>query len=349
MTFPLALPAPPHIDPRKAPALRWGILGPGIIAADLVAALLAHTGQEVVAVGSRSRDRARSFAERFGIDRAYGSYEELVADPGVDAIYVATPMSEHYAQTLLCIEAGKPTLVEKSFTRTAAEAREVQRRAVEAGVFVMEAMKTRYLPQMQIIDQLLGDGVLGTIDSVVAQYGVVTPYQPQHRLFDPILGGGVLLDIGVYPLSLAFTLLGEFSSAHASGTLAPSGVEDAVSALLTTSTGSRALINASWRGEAPVRADIGGSLNRVELGESFQNPAPLSLVSPDRRRRLEWDDQRFPGRAGMVFQVAAMARYLEAGLTESPLHSLSDSVAVMALLDELRHQVGSQFDDERQR
>ena len=346
MTFPRALPTPPHLDPRDAPSLRWGILGPGVIASDFVAALLAHTRQKVVAVGSRDLDRARSFAERFGLDRAHGSYADLVMDPDVDAIYVATPMSEHYAQTLLCIEAGKATLVEKSFMRTAAEARDVRERAMEAGVFVMEAMKTRYLPQLQIIDQLILDGVLGEIDSVVAQYAVVTPYEPQHRLFDPLLGGGVLLDIGVYPLSLAVMLLGEFSRVQASGTLAPSGVEDAVSAVLTTSSGSRATLNTSWRGNAAIRADINGSLSRVELGESFHNAAPLRLVSPDGRQRLEWDDQRFPGRAGMVFQAAAMARYLDAGFTESPVHSLADSVAVMTILDELRRQVGAQFDDE---
>lgn len=346
MTFPRALPTPPYLDPREAPSLRWGILGPGLIAADFVAALLSHTNQEVVAVGSRSLDRARSFAGRFGLDRAHASYADLLMDPEVDAIYVATPMSEHYDQTLLCIEAGKPTLVEKSFMRTATEAREVQRKATDAGVFVMEAMKTRYLPQLQIIDQLIRDGVLGDIDSVVAQYCVVTPYQPLHRMFNPLLGGGVVLDIGVYPLSLAAMLLGEFSSVQASGTLAPSGVEDSVSAVLTTSSGSRAMLNASWRGEAAIRADINGSLNRIELGVPFHNPAPLRLVSPDGRQRLEWDDQRFPGREGMVFQAAAMARYLDAGLTESPLQSLTDSVMVMTVLDELRRQVGAQFDDE---
>src|SRR5690606_26942393 len=133
---------------------------------------------------------------------------------------------------------------------------------------------------------------------------------------------------------------------QATGTLAPSGVEDAVSATLITPTGSRAMINVSSRGAIATRADINGSLSRIELGEQFHNPAPLRLVSADGRQRLEWDDRRLVGREGMVFQAAAMARYLDAGLTESPLHGLAASVRIMTMLDELRHQVGARFADE---
>jgi predicted dehydrogenase len=346
MTFPLALPLPTHPDPRDAPVLRWGILGPGAIAVDFVAALLKHTDQQVVAVGSRSAERARGFADRFGIARAYGSYAELVADPDVDAIYIASPMSEHHANALLAIAAGKPALVEKSFTRTAAEARDIRDHARAAGVLVMEAMKTRYQLQRQVIDRLIEDGVLGELDSVVAQYGAPIPFVAESRLFDPALGGGVLLDIGIYPLSLAASLLGEFSDVQATGTLAPSGVDDSFSALLTSPTGARAMLSASWRGTTPVRADINGRHARIELGEVFQNPAPLRLISADGTQRLEWDDRRYNGREGMVFQAAAFARYLHDGLTESPLLGLDESVRVMELLDELRHRVGARFSDE---
>lgn len=343
--FPASLPSPAEPDPASAPPLRWGILGPGVIAADFTAALLKHTQQRVVAVASRSEDRAQVFARRFGTSRAYGSYEQLLADPEIDAIYIATPMSEHYAQTMLCIEAGKHVLVEKSFMRTAAEAVAVQERAAGSGVFVMEAMKTRYVPQMQIIENLLDDGVLGTVDSVSAGFGSVIPFRADNRLFNPALGGGVLLDIGVYPISFAYAVLGPFATVQAAGTLAESGVDDSVSAVLTTGSGGRALVNASWRGLAPVQAAINGSLARIEVGEPFHNAAPLVLVSAD-GRRLCFDDQRIPGREGLCFQAAAMARYIHAGLVESPVHSLTDSVAVMTLLDEMRHQVGARFGDE---
>lgn len=343
--FPASLPSPVDPDPASAPPLRWGILGPGIIAADFTAALLKHTQQQVVAVASRSEDRAHAFARRFGTPRAYGSYEQLLADPEVDAVYIATPMSEHFVQTMLCIEAGKHVLVEKSFMRTAAEAVAVRARAAGSGVFVMEAMKTRYVPQMQIIETLLADGVLGTVDSVSAGFGSVVPYRADSRLFNPALGGGVLLDIGVYPVSFAYAVLGPFATVQAAGTLAESGVDDSVSAVMTAGSGGQALVNASWRGIAPVRATINGSLARIEVGEPFHNAAPLVLIYAD-GRRLSFDDQRIPGREGLCFQAAAMARYIKEGLVESPVHSLADSVAVMALLDELRRQVGSRFSDE---
>ncbi|WP_167138212.1 Gfo/Idh/MocA family oxidoreductase [Diaminobutyricimonas sp. TR449] len=347
MTFPFALPLPSHPDPRDAPVLRWGVIGPGVIAIDFVAALLKHSNQQVVAVGSRSADRARAFAERFGIARAYGSYDELVADAEVDAIYVATPMSEHHANALLAIGAGKPVLIEKSFTRTAAEARDIRDHARAAGVLVMEAMKTRYQLQRQVIDRLLEDGVLGELDSVVAQFSAPIPYAADSRLFDPALGGGVLLDIGVYPLSFAASLLGEFSDVQATGTLAASGVDDSFAAVLTTPSGSRAMVSASWRGTGPVRAEINGRQARIELGEPFQNPTPLRLISAHGERRLEWDDRRYAGREGMVFQAAAFARYLHDELTDSPLLGLDESVRVMELLDELRHRIGARFADER--
>lgn len=345
--FPSSLPAPAHPDPRDAPVLRWGILGPGLIARHFVDALAKHTGQHVTAVASRAAERAADFAETHGIPRSYGSYEDLLADDNVDAVYIATPMSEHFAQTIMCIEAGKHALVEKSFMRTAAEANTVRERARAGDVFVMEAMKTRYIPQIQVIDRLLADGVLGTVDSVVAQYGSVVPFRAGHRLFDPALGGGVLLDIGVYPLSFAYTVLGEFTSVQATGTLAASGVDDAVSAVLTTDSGARALIDTTLRATTPTTATINGSLARIESGEPFHNPSPLALISADGLRRLDWNDQRYPGRECLAFQASAMARYIGDGLTESPVHSLDDSVAIMTLLDEMRRQVGARFADER--
>lgn len=346
--FPSALPAPTDPDPRTAPWLRWGILGPGAIAADFTAALLRHTRQEVVAVGSRSASRAAAFAEHFAIARAHGSYDDLLADDTVDAVYIATPMSEHFAQACASINAGKHVLVEKSFTRTAVEAVAVRALARDAGVFVMEAMKTLYLPHMQVLRRLLDDGVLGAVDSATATMGSTVPFDPTSRLFDRALGGGVILDIGVYPVSFVYSVFGPFLSVHASGTLAPSGVDDAVSAILTADSGSRGLVSASWRAQTAVQAQVNGRDARVEVGEPFHNAAPLELVSTD-GRRLSFTDDRHPGRQGLCFQASAMARYIADGLTESPVHSLDDSVAVMRIMDELRLQVGAAFDDESQR
>ncbi len=316
-----------------------------MIAGDFVRALHAHTRQEVVAVGSRDATRAASFAEAHGIPTAHESYDRLLADGMVDAVYVATPMSEHAANARDCIDAGKAVLVEKSFTRTADEARYVRSHARERGVFVMEAMKTVYLPHMQVLRRLLADGVLGAVDTVQASYGGVVPFEPRSRLFDPALGGGVLLDVGVYPLSFAYSVLGPFDRVQASGTLAPTGVDDGMSAVLDARAGGRAVVSASWRSSLPARAAVHGADATVTFGEPFHNAAALILSSHD-ARTLSFADLRRPGRQGLCHQANAMAGYIAEGRTESPIHSLDDSVAVMDVLDRLRHSVGASFDDE---
>jgi predicted dehydrogenase len=343
-TFPSRLPV--LVDPPAAPPLRWGILGPGTIAADFTAALLAHTGQRVVAAGSRSAHRSAAFASRFGIPTSYGSYDALLADPEVDAVYIATPMSEHFAQAAAAIAAGKHVLVEKSFMRTADEAVRIRDIRRGTAVFVMEAMKTLYVPQMRLLRLLLDDGVLGELDTATAQFGSATTFDANSRLFDPALGGGVVLDIGVYPLAFARSVLGDFDRVDVSGTLASSGVEDSFSAVLTTSTGARATAAASWRSTSALRAEVGGSAARVAIGEPFHNTAPLELISNDGSRLGFFDDRR-PGRQGLSYQAEAMAGYIAEGRTESPVHSLDDSIALMRLIDRVRAGAGARFDDER--
>ena len=156
-----SLPAPRTPDPRSAPAIRWGVLAPGGIARDWTAALHATTASRVVAVGSRSLDRARAFADEFGVERVHGDYVDLVEDDSIDAVYVASPHSHHHAHALLAINEGKHVLVEKAFTRNADEANEVIETAADAEVLVMEAMWTRFLPHLDVVRQCLHDGVLG--------------------------------------------------------------------------------------------------------------------------------------------------------------------------------------------
>ena len=200
-----------------------------------------HTRQRLVAVGSRSLDRAQSFAAAHGADRAYGSYDELVADPEIDAIYVASPHSEHRMQALLAIAAGKPVLVEKAFSRNAAEAGEVADAARAAGVPAMEAMWTRFLPQTDVIRQLLDDGVLGEVITVLADHGQCFDPDPAGRLFNPDLAGGALLDLGVYPVSFASFILGNPDGVSAAGSLTDTGV-DAQASMVLTSTCSPACV-----------------------------------------------------------------------------------------------------------
>src|SRR5919112_2445733 len=204
LMLPSHLPEPELYRPGTGePSLRWGMVGAGWIAGEFAKAVRTHTAQRIVAVASRSPERASSFAATHGIELALGSTEQLVTHPGVDVVYVATPQSEHLATGRAAIAAGKHVLIEKPITVTSAEARTLAEEARAAGVLVMEAMWTRYLPQTSVIRQLLADGVLGDVRAVLADHGQAIAADPQHRLYRPELGGGALLDLGVYPVQFS--------------------------------------------------------------------------------------------------------------------------------------------------
>ncbi|HEY0240977.1 MAG TPA: Gfo/Idh/MocA family oxidoreductase, partial [Friedmanniella sp.] len=332
-TTPLLLPVPRTADPRDAPSLRWGVLAPGWIAGQTISAVRAHTGQRVVAVGSRSLERSQEFAATHGVDRAYGSYAELVADPEVDAVYVASPHSQHHEQALLAIAAGKHVLVEKPFTRNAAEAREVMAAAQAAGVLAMEAMWSRYLPHTDVVRQLLDDGALGDVRLVTADFSIRTDPEPSHRMLNPALAGGALLDLGVYPLSFAALVARHAGLArtpgdvrpdavHAAGVLAATGV-DAQSVVLLDWTGrAQAQVTTSILGQAGRTATVVGSDARVELGAEFFVPASVTLVRGE--ERAVWATHPIRGHEGLCYQIAAFAGYVADGRTESPLQSADE-------------------------
>ena len=344
MTFPTALPEPRTLDPKDAPSLRWGILATGWIAQMFTAALLKHTGQQVVAVGSRSRDKAAEFAAQHGIQHVHGSYEELVADPDVDIVYVATPHSEHHANALLAIAAGKHVLVEKAFTRNAAEAREVIEAAQAKGVFVQEAMWTRYLPRTDVVRQLLEHGVLGELSSVVADHGQYMEPDPQGRMFNPDLAGGALLDLGIYPVSYAAFVLGTPTAIVAAGRKTFTGVDGQISAVLQAG-GAQALVDTTLYAKTPTTATISGSLARVELAGDFYSPGPVRLISKD-GDVVTWDANPIPGHEGLCYQAVDAARRIGEGGLESGLLPLAETLSIMETLDELRRQVGVAYPGE---
>ena len=301
--FPSSFPIARTPDPMDAPPLRWGVLAPGQIAGSFVDAMSRHTRQRLVAVGSRSLERAQAFAAAHGADRAYSSYEELVADPEVDAVYVASPHSEHRAQALLAIAAGKPVLVEKAFTRNAAEAQEVADAARSAGVLAMEAMWTRFLPQTDVIRQLLADGVLGEVITVLADHGQSFEPDPAGRMFNPALAGGALLDLGVYPVSFASFVLGNPDRVLSTGSLTDTGVDAQVSMVLTTGP-AQAVLNTTLLAKTPTTASISGSAGRLEMSGSVLR---AGRPDADRQRRPSAGPGRgrHPRAPGPVFRGSA--------------------------------------------
>jgi predicted dehydrogenase len=345
MTFPTSLPDPRTPSPQDAPSLRWGILATGWIAHQFTASLLKHTGQQVVAVGSRSKDKAAEFAEQYGIHSAYGSYEELVADPDVDIVYVATPHSEHHANALLAIAAGKHLLIEKAFTRSAAEAAEVIDAARAKGVFVQEAMWTRFLPRTDVVRQVLESGVLGELSTVIADHGQYMEPNPLGRMYNPDLAGGALLDLGIYPVSYAAFVLGSPSAVTAVGRKAFTGVDGQVSIVVQAAGGAQALLDTTLYAKTATTAVISGSEARIELAGDFYTPGPVRLVSRD-GDVLTWDANPIVGHEGLCYQAVDAARSIAAGALESALLPLSETLSIMGTLDDIRRQVGVTYPGE---
>ncbi len=335
----LTLPPSRRPDPAAAPGLRWGILGAGWIGSEMARALT-ETRQEVVAVGSRDAGRARDFAERHGVPAWHGSYGGLVADPRVDVVYVASPHSEHRAHALLAIAAGKHVLVEKAFTRNASEAREVVAAAREAGVFAMEAMWSRFLPHYDIVRQAVAAGLLGPISTVLADHGQLLWPGGPRRLADPALAGGSLLDLGIYPLSLASMVLGGIASVTAVGALTPEGVDARLAMSVLGRTGGVGALSCDMSALTPTRAMICGSAARIEIDTPFYAPTTIRLVGADEYILDEVEADPFELHRGLRHEAAEVALRVHAGETESPLMPLAETVALMEAMDEIRSQVG---------
>jgi predicted dehydrogenase len=340
---PNALPRPRPVLP--GPALRWGVLAPGGIAHRFVSALHQHTPQRAVAVGSRSPERATRFAHEHGIVRAHGSTEALVADPEVDVVYIASPHQAHAPQALQAIAAGKHVLVEKPFATDRAEAQAVVDAARAAGVLAMEAMWTRYLPQHDVVRQLLADGAVGEIDLVTSDFGFQLPFDPDSRMYDPARAGGALLDAGIYPLSFISSVLGAPADVVARGALAPTGVEYKASVLLTyAGTAAHGIAVTSTQAAYPVLASVSGSEGRIDVHSPFLAASGVTLTRGGWGKDpqpLTWVDTTHPGvYDAMHHEADALASYVGMGLLESPVHPLDEVVAVISTIDEVRRQVG---------
>ena len=294
-------------------------------------------GASVVAVASRSADRAGRFAERFGIPRAYGSYAEIIADDAVDVLYVATPHPQHHEIALAGIAAGKALLVEKSFTATVAGAEEIVSAARDRGVFVMEAMWTRFQPAIVAARGLVDDGAIGQVRQVQADLGVDRPYDPKHRLFDPAQGGGAMLDLGVYPVSFAHYFLGEPASIEVVGSLTPTGVDYEAGVLLGYADGRSASILMSLRNPTPGAARLFGTGGWIEVPPRFHHPNQIVL---HRTGRDPETIERPPLGKGYAHELTEVTEGVRAGRTESAVMPLDDTLAVQRTLNHCCEQLG---------
>ena len=323
-------------DPIAAPPLRWGILAPGRIASTFATAVARDTRSSVVAVGSRNGERATAFAALHDVSTAYGSYADLVADERVDAVYIASPHSEHRAHALMALSAGRPVLVEKAFTRNLREADEVLAAGRAAGLLVAEAMWSRYLPHYDVVRRTVRSGVLGDIVLVEADHGQRLWPDGPPRLADPALAGGSLLDLGVYPLSFLDMVLGPLHDVHADGTLTDRGVDATVQLTGRASGGVLARAWSTMAAASPCTARIVGTEGRLELAGRFYAPTTVRLITPEGRVVDEMLPEPTGLPHGFAYQAAEFARTLLAGELEAPSMPHEATRRVMSLMDHAR-------------
>lgn len=317
--------------------VRWGVVGPGRIAAKVVGDFVHVDGAEAVAVASRSQERAAAFAAEHGIARAHGSYRSILDDDGVDVLYIATPHPQHRAIALAAIAAGKAVLVEKAFTVTPAATREVADAAITAGVFAMEAMWTRFQPAIVALRELVADGAIGEVRAVQADLGVRHPTDAADRFFDPAAGGGALFDLTVYPVSFAQMVLGDPDSVTAHGVLAPSGIDLEESLLLGFPGGRTATVFASQRCYSPGLARVVGTEGWIEVPPRFHHPDTILLCRPGREPEVI---TRAHVGGGYYHELVEVTECVAAGRTQSEVMPLADTVAVQDVLGLVAEQIG---------
>jgi predicted dehydrogenase len=322
--------------------IRWGIAATGHVAERFVVGLGQLADAEVVAVGSRSPDRAQAFGERHGIAHRHGTLDALAADAAVDAVYVASPHVRHEHDTLLFVRAGKAVLCEKPFALNRAQAERMVAAAREERSLLMEAMWSRFLPAYATLRDVLAEGTLGTPLVVEADFGFRRPLDPAHRLFDPALGGGALLDLGIYPLQLASLVLGPPDDVVARGHLGRTGVDEHVAAVLHHPSGGLAVIKAAVRVALSCGARVSGSRGWVELPPFMHAPDHLVVGTAAGAERIDcgWEGE------GLRFQAEEVHRCLRAGVVESPLMPLDETLSLAGTLDAVRAQIGLVYPDE---
>ena len=334
MTFPSKLPASRIPDPMAAPVLRWGILGTGWIADQFIRSVRAHTRQEIAAVGSRSRESAEAFAEKQGIAAAYDSYEALVANDGLDVIYVATPHNHHHAHVMLALKAGRNVLVEKPMALDHAQASELATLARENGLFLAEALWTYFLPKFDVLEQIFASGALGEIKSIHTEYG--EHFTRDHRIFDPALAGGPLYDLGTYPVSLLTKLMGVPSRVVGMKQEDESGVHGQLAVVLSDARGNLGTMATTLYGLTPTNAAIVGTGGTVRFGSEFNLPGPFEVVSPDGSVRLVYEEPVGRHFEGLFYEAAAVARAIARGRKEPEERPVDATLDMMKALDHIR-------------
>jgi predicted dehydrogenase len=331
--------------------IRWGIISTGYIANLFAEGLSVVEDAELKAVGSRSQATADAFGDTWNIPNRHTDYQSLANDPDVDVIYIGTPHPYHYENTLMCLNAGKHVLIEKPFAMNTGQAQEMIDLAREKGLFLMEAMWTRFIPAMVQVREWVAAGEIGDVELVRANLSFMTDFDPKSRLFAPELGGGSILDVGIYPISFAYMLLGQPQTVSSTACLGKTGTDDRSSYMFGYEGGTTALLSSSVQLSVPVVAEIIGTKGYIRIEEPWINPRVVTLAKmsdPANNPSLIFEGNLFDPQTvhvptvgnGYNYEAIAIGECLRAGKLESEIMSLNESLAIMKTMDEIRAQWG---------
>ncbi len=320
--------------------VRWGILGAGNIAHKFAAGLAVLPDAQLVAVGSRTPGKADTFADMWSAPHRHTSYESLAADPDVDVVYVATPHPLHAEDSLLCLNAGKAVLCEKPFTVNAAQAQPVIDKAREKGLFLMEGMWTRFFPIMARVRELGKEGAIGDVRMVQADFGFRAGVNPESRLFSPALAGGGLLDVGIYPLSLASMLLGAPTQITGVAQLGETGVDEQAAMSLLYDDGRIASLTTGIRTNTPHEAHILGTDGSIKIHNPWWQPSAMTVKAGGKEEVVTLP---FAEGTGFQFEAQEVAACLRAGQAESAIMPLNETLQILRTMDTLRAQWGLKY------
>ena len=323
--------------------MKIGVLGTGGIVGMVVPTLKKLTEMECYAIASRTEERAKEAAKEYGFEKAYGTYEELVADPEVELVYVATPHSRHYDDMKLCVEHGKPVLCEKAFTMNAQQAKDIKKLAAEKGVFVAEAIWTRYMPSRKIIQDMLDGGVIGKVSTLTANLSYII--SQNYRIVAPELAGGALLDVGVYGINFATMHLGEeIERIESSVQFTETGVDGMESITIFFKDGRMAVLTHGIYSRSDRKGIFYGDKGYMVV-ENINNPQSISVFDTEDRlvKRVEVPEQI----SGYEYQFIECAKQIKKGEIEAVSMPLDDSIFVMETMDAIRKQWGLVYPQEK--
>lgn len=323
--------------------ISWGILGTGRIARIFASDLLLLDDCELVAVGSRNQVSAYDFAKQFPVKHAHASYEELAQNPEVDVIYIATPHNLHHENTLLCLNNDKAVLCEKPFAMNTRQTLEMINLAMERKVFLMEALWTKFLPHYTKTKELIAEGKLGEIRSILINFGFKPVPPVNRRLFEPEMGGGTLMDIGIYNVFVAMSILGKPDHIEATMTPASTGVDEQCAITFKYDNGAIAQLFSTFSSNLATEADICGSEGRIRLTSRFYEPSAQVEYYSGRVDSREVVEVHRRNGTGYLYEAIHVNDCLRMGLTESPTLSFANTIELMETLDKIRAIIGVKY------